>query len=128
MRVPLHTRSLILDAETAEGHVRFRIEGEYDAQDLERMVLAMLEEVVQRGFDRAYIDITHMTGELPDFDRFTLAEAFARHWGAKRRAAIQVDAARQRVNRLFETVVVNRSGQVRVGERPDDLLAWLMAD
>ncbi|MBW8888822.1 MAG: hypothetical protein JF616_13790 [Fibrobacteres bacterium] len=128
MRVPLHTRSLILDAETAEGYVRFRIQGEYDAKDLEGMILPMLEEVVRQGFMRAYIDITQVTGELPDFDRFTLAESFARHWGAKRRAAIQVDTARQRINKLFENVAVNRSAQVRVGDQPDALLAWLMAD
>ncbi len=128
MRVPLHTRSMVLDAETAEGHVRFQITGEYDVQDLERMISAMLEEVVRHGCDRAYIDITLMSGELPDFDRYTLAEVFARQWGAKRRAAIQVDTERQRVNRLFENVAVNRSAQVRVDDQPDELLAWLMRD
>lgn len=126
MRMPLPTRSLILDAETAEGHARFTISGAYDAQDLERIIPAMLEEAVRLGFDRAYIDITSMTGELPDFDRYTLAEVFVRHWGVKRRAAIQVDPATQRINRLFENVAVNRSGQVKVGERPEELFAWLM--
>ena len=128
MRLPLHTRSLILEAETAAGHARFRISGEYDVRDLERMIPAMLEETVRQGVERAYIDITPMTGELPDFDRYNLAEMFVQHWGVKRRAAIQVDTIRQRVNKLFENVAVNRSGQVLVGDRPEDLLAWLMKD
>lgn len=128
MRLPLHTRSLILETEPAEGYARFRITGEYDAHDLERMVPAMLEETVRQGCERAYIDISLMTGDLPDLDRYTLAEAFVRHWGTKRRAAIQVDMTRQRVNRLFETVALNRSGQVRMGDRAEDLMAWLMRE
>jgi len=128
MRVPIHTRSLMLDAEPSEGYMLFRIAGHYDAHDLERMVPAMLEETVRNGLERAFIDISAMTRELPDLDRYTLGESFVRHWGIRRRAAVLVDYTKQRVNRLFETVAVNRSGQVRVGDKRDDLLAWLKAE
>jgi hypothetical protein len=128
MRLPIHTRSLILDAELSDGHMRFRIDGNYDAQDLERMIPAMLEEIVRNGLERALIDIRAMTGELPDLDRYTLGESFVKHWGIRRRAAVLVDTSKQRINKLFETVAVNRAGQVRVGDRAEELLAWLMAD
>jgi hypothetical protein len=128
MRLPLHTRSLILEAEQAEGYAHFRITGDYHAPDLEKMIPAMAEELARIGHDRAFVDISDMTGDLPDLDRFTLAEAFVLHWGTHRRAAVRTDSTRQRVNRLFETVALNRYGQVRVGDRIEDLLAWLLAD
>lgn len=128
MRLPIHTRSLILDAELSDGHMRFRISGPYDAPDLERMIPAMLEEIVRNGLERAFIDISAMTGELPDLDRYTLGESFVKHWGIRRRAAVLVDTSKQRINKLFENVAVNRAGQVRVGDRTEELLAWLMAD
>jgi hypothetical protein len=128
MRLPLHTRSLILEAEEAEGYAHFRILGEYHAPDMEAMIPAMAGELSRMGLDRAYVDISAMTGDLPDLDRFTLAEAFVMHWGTHRRAAVRTDSTRQRVNKLFETVAINRYGQVRVGDRPEELLAWLLAD
>jgi hypothetical protein len=128
MRLPLHTRSLILEAEQAEGYAHFRITGEYHIQDMEKMIPAMAGELLRIGLDRAFVDITAMTGELPDLDRFTLAEAFVQHWGTHRRAAVRMDSTRQRMNKLFETVAVNRYGQVQVGDRAEDLLAWLLAD
>ena len=51
-----------------------------------------------------------------------------KHWGIRRRAAVLVDTSKQRINKLFETVAVNRAGQVRVGDQPEALLAWLMAE
>lgn len=128
MRLPLETRSAFLDVETAEGHLRFRITGDYSFEDLEMMIPAMLGELTRHGHARALVDISDMTGEMPDLDRFTLAETFVRVWGAHRRAAVKVDTVRQRINRLFETVALNRFGQVRVGDRSEELMAWLLAD
>ncbi len=126
MRLPLHTLSLILESEPAQGYAYFRISGQYHVQDLEKMIPAMLQELLRQGVDHAFVDIASMTGELPDLDRFTLAEAFVQHWGPHRRAAVRVDSSRQRINRLFETVAINRSGQVRVGDEAEDLMAWLL--
>ena len=128
MRLPLKTRSAFLDSERADGHTRFRIHGAYDLRDLEIMIPAILAEVVRQGHERAFIDISSMTGDIPDVDRFTLAQGFAELWGSRNRAAIRVDPENQRVNRLFETVAVNRSAQVRVGGRNQDLLDWLLAE
>lgn len=126
--MPLHTRSLVLEAEQADGYAYFRITGEYHIQDMEKMIPAMAAELHRVGIDRAFVDISAMTGELPDLDRFTLAEAFVSHWGTHRRAAVRTDSTRQRVNKLFETVAVNRYGQVQVGDSAEDLIAWLLAD
>jgi hypothetical protein len=51
-----------------------------------------------------------------------------RHGGPGQRAAVQVDSTRQRINRFFGTVALNRSGQVRVGDHRGESLAWLLAD
>lgn len=51
-----------------------------------------------------------------------------KHWGTLRRVVIECPPAKLPGGRLFETVAVNRSGQVRVGDRPQDLLGWLLAD
>ncbi len=128
MRVPLQTRSAFLDVDTADTHLRFRITVSYSLEDLELMIPAMLGELMRQGRERALVDITAMTGEMPDLDRFTLAESFVRVWGVQRRAAVLVDMANQRINRLFETVALNRFGQVRVGDSAEGLLAWLLAD
>lgn len=126
MRLPLHTLSLILESEPAEGYAYFRISGRYHVLDLEKMIPAMLQELIRLDVDRAFVDISGMTGELPDLDRFTLAETFVQHWGPHRRAAVRVDSSRQRINHLFETVAINRSGQVRVGDGAEELMAWLL--
>src|SRR5690242_4314178 len=98
MRLPLMTRSAYLDADHVDGHVRFRIHGNYDLRDLEIMIPAMLAEINGRGLERAYIDISGMAGDIPDVDRFTLARAFAELWGSRNRAAIQIDPLNQRFN------------------------------
>jgi hypothetical protein len=128
MRLPLHTHSLILESEPADGYAHFRITGEYHNQDIEKMIPAMLTELVRLDLDRALIDISMMTGELPDLDRYTLAEVFVRHWGSHRRAGIRVDSTKQRINGLFETVVLNRYGQVQVGDHTETLIAWILAE
>jgi len=128
MRLPLLTRSLSVDAEAAERFMRFRVAGECNALDLQRMIPVLLEVTEKNGFERAYIDTSPMIGELQDFDRYSLAESFVKHWGTQRRIVIECDAAKLQGSRLFETVAVNRSGQVRIGNQSDELLGWLLGD
>jgi hypothetical protein len=128
MRLPLLTRTLSLHAEPADRFMRFSVVGECNAQDMQRLIPVMLEETERNGFQKAYVDTTSMIGEFRDFERYSLAESFVKHWGPRRRVVVECPPTKLSGSRLFETVAVNRSAQLRIGDRATDLLAWLLAD
>jgi hypothetical protein len=126
MRMAIEMRSVNVEAESAGSHLRVLVTGAYDFADFRALVREALAECARYRHDRAFFDITAVTGEMPDLDRYDLGEQFAREWGQFMRAAILVDSG-QRVNKLFETVAINRSAQVQVGFHEETLMGWLLA-
>jgi hypothetical protein len=73
---------------------------------------------------RVLVDLTGITGQPPDIDRFELGERLAQVFGTTHTLAII--GRKESVNRLAETVAQNRGTALRVFFTEREALSWLV--
>jgi hypothetical protein len=125
MDLDLNTRNVTITLETRPDYMAFTVVGAYDFADFKLMVTGCRDACVRTGAAKALIDISAVTGDMPQIDRYNLGQLFAEVWGSKMRAGVV--APRDQINRLFENTAVNRYAQVMVHGDPQPVLEWLLA-
>lgn len=90
-------------------------------------VIAVIHEVAPRcqqaGRHKVLVDLRRSEGNPNMLDRFKFGIEIARVWGSRIKAAVVANPGI--INRMGETVAVNRGGRVRVTHDIAGALEWL---
>lgn len=109
-----------------DGYVLIEFSGEYNRQEMEKLILGLYSRVKQTKCDNVLVDVSMLPGSIPNVDRFYLGTYYAREIGLNLKTAIV--NRKDEITGLFEDTVVNRSGNVCVFAGKSEALAWLGID
>jgi hypothetical protein len=99
--------------------------GTYGLGRTRRLIYAVRELCDRRQLRRVLIDLSRVTGIPPDIDRFELGERLAQAFGSTH--AVAIIGRKESVNRLAETVALNRGAVLRVFFTEQEALSWLLS-
>ena len=105
-------------------YLRVTAKGTYAFGRTQRLIYVMRESSDAHQLRRVLVDLTGVTGQPPDIDRFELGERLAQVFGSTHTLAII--GREESVNRLAETVAQNRGVALRVFFSEREALAWLL--
>lgn len=110
--------------EVTDAYVYVQMQGTYAGTD---DALAGMESIVEQCRKaqrwRVLIDVTGLSGSIPQLDRFLLGKRAARIWGQRLRVAIYTQT--KETNRFFENVATNEGANVQVFRDRSAAEAWL---
>ncbi len=110
--------------EANREYLRVTATGTYAFGRTQRLIYVIRESSDGHKLRRILVDLTGVTGQPPDIDRFELGERLARVFGSTHTLAII--GREESVNRLAETVAQNRGVALRVFFSEREALAWLL--
>ena len=113
-----------LAIEANREYLRVTANGTYGFGRTRRLIYVVRESSDGHQLRRVLVDLTGVTGQPPDIDRFELGERLAQVFGSSHTLAIV--AREESVNRLAETVAQNRGAALRVFFTERDALTWLL--
>ena len=99
------------------------VRGAYSLADFLRLADTVFAECTKRGVGRAFVDITDVTGEIPQIDRYRLGIYCAEKRDRLNRLAVV--ARREIINWMFENVATNRGLTTCVTADPAYATNWL---
>ena len=105
------------------GFLLFDVQGPYSLPDFLRLADSVFAECTKRGLGRAFVDITGVTGEIPQIDRYRLGIYCAEKRAQLNRLAVV--ARREIINWMFENVATNRGLTTCVTADPAYATNWL---
>ncbi|HEX6690587.1 MAG TPA: hypothetical protein VF110_05495 [Burkholderiales bacterium] len=105
------------------GLLSVAVQGPYSLADFLRLADRVFAECTKRGLGRAYVDITGVTGEIPQIDRYRLGIYCAEKRDRLNRLAVV--ARREIINWMFENVATNRGLTTCVTADPAYATNWL---
>lgn len=123
MDFPGTFKRMRMAVEEHPGYLAFRFTGTYDFDDFYLAVSVMQEACVERGREKALIDLLAVEGNMPDFDRHSIGIRYAEVWGPRMKAAGVAPAPK--VNHFMENTAVNRQGRLKVFFSEAPALEWL---
>ena len=103
----------------------FNVSGAYTLADFLRLADRVFAECRKRGMARAFVDITGVTGDIPQIDRYRLGIYCAEKRDRLTRLAVL--ARREIINWMFENVATNRGLQTCESADPRYAESWLRA-
>jgi hypothetical protein len=106
------------------GYLSLKAEGIYTLPDCEGLADRVVAESSRTDCTNILIDLSELTGNVSDIDRFWLGEYVARVWKPPLRVAIVYRASE--INKFFENVASNRAVSTRVEPDVQTALKWLM--
>jgi hypothetical protein len=113
-----------LAIEANREYLRVTAKGTYGFGRTRRLIYVIRESSDGHQLPRVLVDLTGVTGRPPDIDRFEIGERLAQVFGSTHTLAIV--AREESVNRLAETVALNRGVALRVFFTERDALTWLL--
>jgi hypothetical protein len=113
-----------LAIEANREYLRVTAKGTYGFGRTRRLIYVVRESSDGHQLRRVLVDLTGVTGQPPDIDRFELGERLAQVFGSTHTLAII--GRKESVNRLAETVAQNRGAALRVFFTERDALTWLL--
>jgi hypothetical protein len=93
-------------------HVRFDVAGKWSLPDVFGLIERVREEADTAGLERALIDMSEVTGPIPNMERFFAGERVAAV--VKGRIRLAVVAREEYINRFGENVAINRGARISV--------------
>jgi hypothetical protein len=113
-----------LAIEPNREYLRVTAKGTYGFGRTRRLIYAVRESSDGHQLRRVLVDLTGVTGQPPDIDRFELGERLAQVFGSTHTLA--VIGRKESVNRLAETVAQNRGTALRIFFTEREALTWLL--
>ena len=113
-----------LAIEAKREYLRVTAKGTYGFGRTRRLISVIRESSDGHQLRRVLVDLTGVTGQPPDIDRFELGERLAQVFGSTHTLA--VIGRKESVNRLAETVAQNRGTALRVFFTEREALTWLV--
>jgi hypothetical protein len=110
--------------EADREYLRVTAKGTYGFGRTRRLISVIRESSDVHQLRRVLVDLTGITGQPPDIDRFELGERLAQVFGTTHTLAII--GRKESVNRLAETVAQNRGTALRVFFTEREALSWLV--
>jgi len=107
------------------GFLSFDVKGAYSLADFLRLADRVFAECRKRGMARAFVDITGVTGDIPQIDRYRLGIYCAEKRDRLTRLAVL--ARREIINWMFENVATNRGLSTCVSADAAYAQNWLRA-
>jgi hypothetical protein len=101
------------------------VSGPYSLADFLRLADRVFAECRNRGMHDAFVDISGVTGDIPQIDRYRLGIYCAEKRDRPNRLAVR--ARREIINWMFEDVAVNRGLPTCVSADPTYAQSWLRA-
>lgn len=114
-----------LAVEPNPGYLRIAVKGTYGLGRTRRLFRAIGRLSDHHQLRRVLIDFTGVTRQPSDMDRFELGERLAEVFGFSTYALAFI-VRKEIVNRLTETVAINRGVAIRVFFTEQDALTWLL--
>lgn len=106
-------------------YLRIAVKGTYGFGRTRRLFRAIRELSDRHQMRRVLIDFTGVTRQPSDMDRFELGERLAQVFGSSAHTLAFI-VRKEIVNRLAETVALNRGVEMRVFFTEEDALTWLL--
>jgi hypothetical protein len=106
-----------------QGYLAIAAQGAYSLADFLRLADTVFAECRKRGLGRAVVDITGVTGDIPQIDRYRLGIYCAEK--RDRVSRLAVVARREIINWMFENVATNRGLTTCVTADPAYASNWL---
>jgi hypothetical protein len=100
--------------------------GAYSLADFLRLADRVFAESRRRGLARAFVDITGVSGDIPQIDRYRLGIYCAEK--RDRLSRLAVVARRELINWMFENVATNRGLSTCVSADAAYAQTWLRAE
>src|SRR5438045_7590265 len=117
-----------IDFENAGRYLAANVSGPYSLQGMRELIDQIAEESANRKLERVLVDVSHMTGDAPNMERYQYAQYAAERLHRDVRKCAACAGSGQRVEPFTEVVAQNRGLQLRVfGERAE-AVGWLTAD
>jgi hypothetical protein len=101
------------------------VRGAYSLADFLRLADRLFAECRKRGAAKAFVDITGVSGDIPQIDRYRLGIYCAEK--RERQSRLAVLARREIINWMFENVATNRGLSTCVSADPTYARNWLRA-
>ena len=106
-----------------QGFLACAVQGAYSLADFLRLADRVFAECRKRGLGRAFVDITGVSGDIPQIDRYRLGIYCAEKRDRLNRLAVV--ARREIINWMFENVATNRGLTTCVTADPTYATNWL---
>lgn len=113
-----------LAIEANREYLRVTAKGTYGFGRTRRLISLIRESSDGHQLRRVLVDLTGVTGQPPDVDRLELGERLAQVFGSTHTLAII--GRKESVNRLAETVALNRGAVLRIFFTEREALTWLL--
>lgn len=110
--------------EADREYLRVTAKGTYGFGRTRRLISVIRESSDGHQLRRVLVDLTGITGQPPDIDRFELGERLAQVFGST--VTVAIIGRKESVNRLAETVAQNRGTALRVFFTEREALGWLV--
>ncbi len=110
--------------EANREYLRVTAKGTYGFGRTRRLISVIRESSDGHQLRRVLVDLTGITGQPPDIDRFELGERLAQVFGST--VTVAIIGRKESVNRLAETVAQNRGTALRVFFTEREALSWLV--
>jgi hypothetical protein len=110
--------------EADREYLRVTAKGTYGFGRTRRLISVIRESSDGHQLRRVLVDLTGITGQPPDIDRFELGERLAQVFGST--VTVAIIGRKESVNRLAETVAQNRGTALRVFFTEREALSWLV--
>ena len=117
--------TLAIESRIEGRHVRFEVGGQWRLPDVFALIDRVRDEADAAGFDRAFVDMSRISGPIPEMERFFAGERVAAI--LKNRIRVAVVAREEYINKFGENVAVNRGARLAVLSSEDHAMAWLEA-
>lgn len=108
------------------GFLRISMSGNWTAPNAETALKTIREEAEKRGFTRLLFDGRQLPQSPGEMTRFYSGEFLAKCLPIPYRVAIWRKP--EQVDRLMETVAVNRGARVRVFSDEEEAVKWLVGE
>lgn len=131
----MENKDVNFEVETIEhdDHMSLIATGDYSLVRAINLCKMSIDVCLQYNKKKVLVDITHVIGNVPFFDRFQYAEALAQYKAkhalseVSKIALVGLEPVIDK-NRFGETVAVNRGVNIKVFTELGEALAWINED
>jgi len=118
--------SLSIFSKQEDGYILLKATGRYNRKEVQDLSNSIHAQLADNECKNLLVDISEMSGKIPNIDRFLLGEYVAKFRESGYRIALVYRA--EGINKFFETVAVNRAIKIIVVPDIQAGLTWLIGN